>query len=64
MICKISPLLKFEILGVFFNTLIADVKYPVRDWQNLKFYYLNGIILKTENIFWIVCSIYGIFIKF
>ena len=37
MICKISPLLKFEILGVFVNTLAADDKYPVRDWENLQF---------------------------
>ena len=37
MISKISPLLKFEILGVFVNTLTADDKYPVRDWENLQF---------------------------
>ena len=61
---KISPLWEFKILGVFVNTLISDEKYPVRDWQNLKFYYLNAIILKAENIFWIFYSIYGIFIKF
>ena len=29
MICKISPLLKFEILGVFVNTLTADDNYPL-----------------------------------
>ena len=35
MIWKISPLGKFEILGVFGNTLTADDKYPVRDCENL-----------------------------
>ena len=37
MIWKVSPLVKFEILGVFFNTLTADDKYPVRDCENLAF---------------------------
>ena len=37
MICKISPLLKYEILGVFVNTLTADGKYTVPDCENLKF---------------------------
>ena len=37
MICKISPLLKFEIWGVFVNTFTADDKYPVRDCENLQF---------------------------
>ena len=31
MIRKISPLLKFEILGLFVNTLTVDDKYPVGD---------------------------------
>ena len=34
---KISPLLNFEMLGVFLNTLTANEKYPVRDYENLKF---------------------------
>ena len=34
---KTSPLLNFEILGVFINTLIANVKYPVADCQILEF---------------------------
>ena len=34
---KISFLFKFEILGVFVNTLTADGKYPVWDCENLKF---------------------------
>ena len=37
MIWKKSPLLKFEILWVFFNTLTADDKYLVRDSENLEF---------------------------
>ena len=30
-----SPLLKFEMLGVFVNIVAADDKYPVRDCENL-----------------------------
>ena len=37
MICKISPLVKFDILGVFADTLTADDKYHVRDCENLLF---------------------------
>ena len=37
MISKISPLLKFEILGVFLNTLTADDKYPIGACENLQF---------------------------
>ena len=37
MICKISPLFIFEILGVFVNTLAANEKYPVQDCENLQF---------------------------
>ena len=35
MISKISPLVKFEIVGVFGNTSTADDKYPV--WNCEKF---------------------------
>ena len=35
LICKISPLVSGEILGVFVNTLTDDVKYPVQDCENL-----------------------------
>ena len=35
MICEISLLLKFDMLEVFVNILIADDKYPVRDCENL-----------------------------
>ena len=34
MLCKISPLFIFEILGVFVNTLTADDKYPLRDSES------------------------------
>ena len=37
MIWKISPILKFGILGVFVNTLIVVEKYPVPDCENLQF---------------------------
>ena len=32
-----SPGLFREILAVFLNTLTADTKYPVEDWEILKF---------------------------
>ena len=35
LIWKMSPLVLGEILGVFVNTLTADGKYPVQDWENL-----------------------------
>ena len=37
MIRKIPLLLKFEILGVFVNTLTTVDKYPVPDCENLQF---------------------------
>ena len=37
MIWRKSPWLKFEILGVFANTWTADYKYPVLDFETLKF---------------------------
>ena len=36
-IWKISPLLKFKILGVFVNTLTAGDKYPFQDCVNFQF---------------------------
>ena len=36
-IWKIFPLVKFELSGVFVNTLTADDKYPVWDSENLLF---------------------------
>ena len=37
MIWKISPFFKFEILGLFVNTLTADDKYALLDCENLPF---------------------------
>ena len=37
MIWKISPLVKFEILWVYINTLTADHMYHVPDIENLLF---------------------------
>ena len=37
MICNISHLFKFEVLGVFVRTLTADDKDPVHDCENLRF---------------------------
>ena len=37
MIWKISPWLKFEIIGLFVNTWTADCKYRVPDCENLSF---------------------------
>ena len=37
MIWNISPLLKFQMIGVFVNTWTADYNYPVPDCQNLLF---------------------------
>ena len=37
MICKGASLFNLEILGVFVNTVTADDKYPVRDYENLQF---------------------------
>ena len=36
-IWKISPWLKFEIIGLFVNTWTADYKYPVPDCESLPF---------------------------
>ena len=36
-ILRVSALLKYEILGVFVNTLANDYKYPVPDCENLLF---------------------------
>ena len=37
MIWKNSPLVKYEVLGVFVSTLTADHKYPFWDCENLPF---------------------------
>ena len=47
---KISPLRKFEIIGVFVNTLSSDDKYPVRDCENLQFLIQIQLSQKQETI--------------
>ena len=37
MIWKISPICKFEMIGVFVNTWTPDCKYPVTDCENFQF---------------------------
>ena len=63
MIWETFPLLKFDFIGVFVNTWIADYNYPVRDSENLQFS-LKCNYLKNKNFFWVFCAIYGIYIKF
>ena len=36
-ICKISPLFKFKIIGVFVNTFTVEAKYPETHCENLPF---------------------------
>ena len=49
MICKIAPRLKLEIIGVFVNTLTADYKYPVPDYENLQFLIQMQLSLKRKT---------------
>ena len=35
LIWQISPVLLREILGIFFNTLIVERRYPIEDWENV-----------------------------
>ena len=37
MIWNISPVLLDELLGMFHNTLSAESKYPIEEWENLPF---------------------------
>ena len=52
-IWKISPSVKFEILGIFVNTLTADDKYPIRElfpsflFNFLKFHPILKFLKKT-----------------
>ena len=62
-IWKISPLFKFEILGVFVNTLTADKKHLfgiVRCCCSL----FKGNCLKKEKFSSIFCSFFGNFLNF
>ena len=36
LILKLSPLVLGEVLVMFLNTLSADRKYPIEDWENLQ----------------------------
>ena len=51
MIWKISPLLKFEIIGLFVNTWTADYKYPVPDCESLPFPIRVQLYSKEKTIF-------------
>ena len=46
MIWVISLLLKFEILGLFVNTLTADYKYPIPYFEKLSFHIKTQLSLK------------------
>ena len=61
---RISPWWRFEILGVFVNTLSADDKYPLRDCGNLQFPIQMTWCEKEKIFFSIFYLIYGISIKF
>ena len=49
MICKIPPLLKFEIIGLFVNTLTADCKSSIADCQSLSFPIQMQLSEKQKN---------------
>ena len=50
MVGKMSPLVKFEILGVFVNTLTVADKYPVRDIKNLQFHISMQLCEKRKTL--------------
>ena len=64
MILKISPLLEFEIRGVFVKTLTADWKYPLPDCENLPFPIQMELSYKRKTFSHFFSSIYGIWSKF
>ena len=45
-----SPLVKFEILGVFVNTLTVADKYPVWDIKNLQFHISMQLCEKRKTL--------------
>ena len=59
-----SPLVLGEILGIFFETLTADGKYPVQGFQNLQFpikmQLFEKLFLKFLFHFWILHQILNI----
>ena len=52
LIWKMSPLVLCEILGVFFNTLLADGKYPVQDCENLQLPIQMQLSEKRKTLSW------------
>ena len=56
MVCKISPLLKFETLWVFVNTLTADDKCPVWDCENLQFRIQMQLYQKEKTFYQLFVS--------
>ena len=57
-----SPGLFREILAVFLNTLTADAKYPVEDWEILQLP-MQMQLSEKEKVFLNFFSISGIYIK-
>ena len=51
MIWNIYPILNFEILGVFLNTLTGDDKYPVRDCEKLPLLLQRQLSSKRKSFF-------------
>ena len=62
-IWKISPWLKFEIIGFLLTHGLSITRILFRIVRICRSY-SNPVILKTKNIFWAFYSIYGISIKF
>ena len=52
-----------EILGMFVNTLTSDRKYPVQGCQNLQLPIHMQLSEEKKNVFSILFSISGIYIK-
>ena len=49
-IWKASPLLKFEMIGVFVKTWTADYKYPLSDFENFRFPIQMKLSEKSKRI--------------
>ena len=65
LVSKMSPLVIYEILGVFVNALAVDDKYPLRNCVNLSLSIQTKLYKKaTKKFLSILCSIIGIYIKF
>ena len=66
---EISPLIIGEILGLFVNTLTAEDKYPVEDWDNLQLPIQMQLSENSKNFlnfflnFWNLHNILNIFKK-